>query len=98
VNALRSVSTQAADAKWPLPLLKLLLNASLPEASLPEGAISIAGKPEELCEANFFLGEWHLLNGADAQAASMFREAATICPKDYIEYSAAVAELKRLKI
>jgi lipoprotein NlpI len=98
VNALRSVSAQAADAQWPIPLLKLLLNASLPEASLPEDAISIAGKPEQRCEAKFFLAEWHLMNGADAQAASMLREAATICPKNYIEYSAAVAELRRLKI
>ncbi|MBV9115207.1 MAG: tetratricopeptide repeat protein [Hyphomicrobiales bacterium] len=98
VNALRSISAQNGGVQWPVPLINLLLNASLPDASPPEDAMSSSRKPEQLCEEKFFLAEWHLLNGADAKAASMFREAATICPKNYVEYSATIAELKRLKI
>jgi lipoprotein NlpI len=77
---------------WPYPVIEFYLKSR----SL-EGVNSAAVKPEERCEARFYVGEWHLLNASQDDAVAALRDAAAICPKTYIEYSAAVAELKRLK-
>ena len=53
-------------------------------------------KPEELCEAWFYIGEWQLLQGDRAAAKHRFEEAVGSCPKAFIEYTGAQAELRRL--
>jgi lipoprotein NlpI len=55
-----------------------------------------ATKPEERCEAQFYLGEWHLLRRDHAAAATALRIAADTCPKTFYEYDGAIAELQRL--
>ena len=55
-----------------------------------------AGKPDEKCEAAFYAGEWYLLNGKKPEAAPELQFASDTCPKTFIEYFGAVAELKRL--
>jgi rhomboid protease GluP len=56
-----------------------------------------AGKPGDKCEAEFYIGEWHLLRGNNADARSALQAAADTCPKGFVEYDGAVAELKRLR-
>jgi len=62
----------------------------------PEATPDAAGKPDERCEAQLYIGEWHLLRGNGAEAKPALQAAVDTCPKDFIEYVAAVAELKRL--
>jgi len=50
----------------------------------------------ERCEAQFYLGQWHLLQHKQADAIRARRMAVETCPKDYNEYAGALAELKRL--
>ena len=64
----------------------------------PAEVLSLASKSEEQCEAEFYSGEWHLLRGMRATAATHLRAAADICPKDFFEYRAALAELQRLNL
>ena len=46
-------------------------------------------------EAQFYIGQWHVLKARKAEAA--LKVAIETCPKNSVEYAAAVAELKRLK-
>jgi hypothetical protein len=62
----------------------------------PEATLSATDRPEDRCEAQFYIGEWYLLRGEKEPATKALRAAADTCPRDFIEYSGAVAELKRL--
>jgi rhomboid protease GluP len=59
--------------------------------------LSAAGKPEERCEAQFYIGEWHVLKNSTAEAVNALQAAVDTCPKTFIEYLVALVELKRLK-
>jgi len=77
--------------EWPYPVIEFYLGKrSVDQMS------AAAGKPEERCEAQFYLGEWQVLHGDRTKAAGALRTAADSCPKDFYEYDGAVAELKRL--
>jgi len=52
--------------------------------------------PEERCKAQFYLGQWHLLREERANSIEALRNAVKSCPKGFIEYIGALAELKRL--
>jgi hypothetical protein len=54
----------------------------------PAATLAAAQKPEERCEAQFYVGEWQLLQGDRAVVGT--------CPKSFIEYTGAQAELRRL--
>jgi lipoprotein NlpI len=59
--------------------------------------MAAAGKTDERCDADFYLGEWHLLHDKRAEAAKALRAAtADDCPKYLFEYVGAVIDLKRL--
>jgi lipoprotein NlpI len=81
------------DAKaWPYPIVELFLGRKSLQA-----VETAASKPEERWEAQFYIGEWQLLQRASAQAAKTLQTAADICPKDFVEYRGAMEELKRIK-
>ena len=76
---------------WPYAVFELYVGRRDPAATL-----AAAQKPEERCEAQFYVGEWQLLQGDRAAARQRFEEAVGICLKAFIEYTAAQAELRRL--
>jgi lipoprotein NlpI len=76
---------------WPYPVFELFLGRRDPQAVL-----DAAQKPEERCEAQFYVGEWQLLKGDRAAAQPYLVDAEGHCPKTFIEYNAARAELQRL--
>jgi tetratricopeptide (TPR) repeat protein len=78
-------------SQWPYPVIDLFL-----EQRTPEALVAAAEKPEEQCEAQYYLGQWHLVRGESANAMKALRNAVASCPKTFIEYAGAVAELKRL--
>ncbi|MGX9431798.1 hypothetical protein [Bradyrhizobium sp. LeoA1S1] len=93
-NAKRDLEQGSAgleQAQWPFSVIKLFL-----EQSTPEAMVASANKPEERCEAQFYLGQWHLLRDERANSIEALRNAVESCPKDFIEYAGALAELKRL--
>ncbi len=86
VNAARLTSK-----RWPYPVIDFYLGRhSMEELS------SAATAPNERCEAEFYTGEWHLLKNDQASAKAALQRAADICPKSYIEFAGAAADLKRL--
>ena len=79
-------------AEWPFAVTELYLGTRSPAATLVAAAT-----PEQKCEAQFYLGQWHIVRGNRADAETALRAAVETCPKSFTEYRAAVAELKRLK-
>ncbi len=85
------------QAKWPAPVINLMVGKSDPEAVFK--ATENADKTihnNQLCEAKFYVGEWFLLIGDSPKARPLFDQAVRECPRDFDEFSAASAELKRL--
>jgi lipoprotein NlpI len=63
----------------------------------PAATLGAVVKADDRCEAQFYIAEWHMLKGNLAEARPAFQTVANTCPKNFIEYQVAVAELKRLK-
>jgi tetratricopeptide (TPR) repeat protein len=78
-------------AQWPSPVIKMFLEQGTPEAML-----AAADKPDERCEAQYYLGQWDLLRDKRANSVEALQNAVKSCPRDFIEYAGALAELKRL--
>jgi tetratricopeptide (TPR) repeat protein/RsiW-degrading membrane proteinase PrsW (M82 family) len=76
---------------WPFPLIEFYLGAR----SLPL-VLSAATTNDQLCEAEFYTGEWLLLQKLDAPGVAALRKAVEICPVSYIERNGAIAELRRI--
>jgi lipoprotein NlpI len=78
--------------QWPYAVAELYLGKRTPATML-----DAAKKPNERCEAEFYLGQWHILKSNVAEAANALKVAVESCPKTFYEYLAAIAELNRLK-
>ncbi len=79
-------------AIWPGPVLDLYLGKSAPAQLL-----AAARAPDEKCEAIVYAAEWQLAMGQTADAQRGFTQALGVCPKAFVEYQAATAELNRLR-
>lgn len=77
---------------WPYAVIELYLGQRSLELTFGE-----AVKPEERCEAHFYSGEWYILRKKPEEAQAALRKAVETCPRYFIEYIGAKAELKRLK-
>lgn len=86
------VNTMKLDQRtWPYPAAELLLGRRTPAATL-----AAAGNRDDRCEAQFYIGEWHVLRGDRTRAVAALKIAADTCPKDFVEHAGARAELQRL--
>ncbi len=83
--------------KWPAPVIRLYLGQMTPEALLAAADDPVANKQKgQICEANFYTGEVALQRGDKDEATRLFKLAADGCPKNFVEWSGANAELKAL--
>ena len=82
---------------WPGPLALLYLGRT-DVGSVQAAATDRVAKiqSDQLCEANFYLAHWHLLRNERDSALPLLKQAQAGCPKDFLEYEGAVAELRRL--
>ena len=90
---------EAVDKRvWPSPANLLFLGRIQPN-DLAELARSRDAETDrqQLCEAYGFIGAYHLLSGARAEAAAAFRKAMELRNPTYIGYLFARSELKRLE-
>ena len=77
-------------SRWPYPIVELFLGRRTPEATL-----AAARQHEEHCDAQFYVGEWHLLRADLASAIGPLKRVAETCA-DASWSEDARAELKRL--
>lgn len=96
-SGLAAATTQIDMTKWPAPIIRLFLGKMDLEALLigAEDANPLT-KKGQLCEANFYKGELSLQRRKQDEATRLLRLAVADCPKSFIEYGAANAELKAL--
>lgn len=84
---------------WPGPVIRLYLGQLTPDA-----VRAAANNPDpykkksQLCEANFYTAAFLLRHNAKTEAIRLFRLAASDCPKNFIEWRAAIAELAALGV
>jgi lipoprotein NlpI len=96
-SRLAAAAKQIDMTKWPAPIVRLYLGQLTADVVLTAADDSAADtKRGQVCETNFFTGEFMLQSGKKDEAAHLFRLAAADCPKDFGQYSAANAELKAL--
>jgi lipoprotein NlpI len=88
---LASNARQLTPSDWPYAVVELYLGQRTPEATL-----AAPTKPDDRCEAQFYIGEWQLLRSDRPAAIESLKTAASTCPKDFVEATDAQAELKRL--
>ena len=77
---------------WPYPVAELFLGRRSPAALL-----AAASDQQKRCEAQFYIGQWHILENNPPAAFAAFTAAVSTCPKTFIEYAVASAELRRPK-
>jgi lipoprotein NlpI len=76
---------------WPYPVASFYLG----QLSVEELDAAAAGNDQK-CEANFYVGEWHLLKGDVASARQRFEQALGSCPSNFIERTMTEIEVTRL--
>lgn len=88
---LQAFAGKATKKDWPFAVTQLYLGAADAAQTL-----AAAKTGDQECEARFYIGAENLLKGAKDDAAVTLRRAVESCPKNFIEYFSAVAELKKL--
>lgn len=96
-SRLSETSKQIDMTKWPAQIIRLYLGRLTPEAVLASAGDSDPNtKTGQICETNFYSGELSLQRDAKDEAARLFQLAVADCPKNFVEWFAANAELKVL--
>jgi lipoprotein NlpI len=97
-EALNPYAAAASESVWPAPVIALYLGRAQPETviSATAKAPPLQGR-EQRCEALFFIAQWHLVRGERERALPLLRDAQASCPKNFMEYEGALAELRRLQ-
>jgi tetratricopeptide (TPR) repeat protein len=86
------------ETRWPSPLARLFSGKGTVDDVLKDAATGdSAAQSDKLCEANFYAGEWQILHGKQSAGLNMLSAAKQSCPVDFVEKTAAVAELARQK-
>ena len=99
VTTLPGAISQIDMTKWPAPVIRLFLGQTTPAEVLAAAEDPDANtKRGQVCEANFYNGEFALQRGMKDEAAQLFRLAAANCPRDFVEGPAAYAELRALRV
>jgi tetratricopeptide (TPR) repeat protein len=97
-DALQRDSATLTSPAWPAPILALYHSQMMPEAVLTAAADANPHKQQEQrCEAHFYVAQWYLLRNDRGRALPLLQAAASGCPKNFVEYAGAVAELRRLQ-
>jgi lipoprotein NlpI len=98
-EALKPYAAAASESVWPAPVLALYLGRAQPEAVIAAAEKAPpARQGEQRCEAVFFIAQWHLVRSERERALPLLKDAQAKCPKNFMEYEGALAELRRLKV
>jgi lipoprotein NlpI len=99
VTCLPQAISQIDMTKWPAPVIRLFLGQTTPTIVLAAADDPDANtKSGQVCEADFYSGEFTLRRSAKEEAVRLFRLAAANCPRDFVERPAAYAELRALGV
>jgi lipoprotein NlpI len=80
---------------WPGPIVGLFLGSVTPDAV--RAAAQAADDPDQLCDADFYIGIYQGAKGDQDGARQSFQSAENSCPHGYAENEAAALELTRIR-
>lgn len=80
---------------WPYPLLKFIRGDDT-AADVYSAVAGEAASADRKCEADFYIAEWHLTEGAAGSAKDLLLQAQNECRKNLVEFGAAKTELRRI--
>lgn len=90
--------TRRLRGGWPSPLIALYMNRTDIDSVNVSTKTGDAPRQREMrCEADFYVAQSHIIKGERPRAQPLLQEVQRACPKNLLEYEAAVAELRRLK-
>ena len=89
---LKADAAALKEKGWPYPVIDFYLGRGSADQVL-----SAAGSPEQHCEALFYVGARHALDGDTAAGKAEFQSVIDACPKASDPYQGAAAELPWLK-
>jgi lipoprotein NlpI len=90
--------TRVTRGGWPAPVIVLFLGRTDPDSVYASATDPDARRQrEQRCEANYYLAQWHLLRNDRERAQALLKEARSGCPRDFLEFEGAAAELRRLE-
>jgi lipoprotein NlpI len=83
---------------WPAPIVSFFLG-QITEAALIASATNSDAKKvhQQLCEANFYIGQLALRRDSNGDAKRSFQAALADCPRQMLETAAATAELAAIE-
>jgi lipoprotein NlpI len=89
---------KALDPKWPRDIVRVLLNE--PTSEQPQGSevLNELDTKGRKCELDFYVGALRLAQGDREEGIRRLQAAIASGVKEYIEYQAAMVELKRLGV
>jgi lipoprotein NlpI len=97
-SSLAQAASHFNMTKWPAPVVRLFLGQTT-----PADVLAAAEDPDpktkkgQVCEANFYSGQFALQQGATQEATRLFRLAAADCSREFVEGASAVSELAALE-
>jgi lipoprotein NlpI len=97
-DMLDEATRQSQRSGWPSAIIALYLGRTDVQSVMNAATDKDpARQREQLCEANFYVAHWHLAQGAAGAAVPLLQEAERTCPRHFLEYEGALAELRRVK-
>jgi tetratricopeptide (TPR) repeat protein len=97
-HELRARSRAHRQEAGPLQVVALFLDETTPDAVLRAARrADPTDRTRMICDAHFYIGQYHLIRGQREQAVPQLREARSRCPAASNERIAAAAELRRLQ-
>lgn len=97
-SRLSETSEQVDMTDWEAPMIRLFLGQMTPEAVLAATSDSQGIQRQvHMCVAQFYIGEWHLLEGRKNDGVEALKTAAATCPTGVKARYQAIAELNRAK-
>lgn len=85
------------NRQWPVPILDLYIGKRTPADVFDEAGTWLRAREDvQVCQADFYVAEWHLGRGDTAAATPLLQAAVKRCVSEAIEHRAALSELKRL--
>jgi len=101
IGGLRAAAAKLTSTDWPQPIVRMMLGEIEPgDAGDAANDADPKRQNEKWCEAQFYIGEWlHIADSGRLQdTVTALRKAVEICPKGFVEYAGALAELQRLAV
>ncbi len=95
-SLLNDAALRAGATAWPAPVLSLYLGTITSEELLRLAAEGLPDPKSQICEADFYIAEWNVMQGHAGSAREGFDKAARECPAGFVESGMAKAELKAM--